>query len=489
MGKLLPILVITLLIFITLIPTESNASPSGSQSTLTPIKHVVEIVMENHAFDNLFGVYPFINGFQGGNPYNLTVPVNLLSLKNSTILNELKQIPNGTYTSQNPVEGYVAYHGDWNNGLMNGFVNYSGPQSMNYYTSAQVSPLWDLAEQYALADNFFASSLTETTPNRLYNLAGYSPVINDYGPPPYIAFKSTIFGELNGYNIPWGYYDYNSSLGSSTMNFVSGISGHSNNIHSWSSFYSNLSSNSIPAVSYLMPVGGGQSGYSMKSPDNILKGEMWLLYTLNAIMKSPSWNSTAVFITFDEGGGFYDQVAPPVVDGHQLGQRIPMILVSPYAKENYISNTVMSHDSILAFIDYNWDLPALNQFVSHMNLPLDMFNFNVKYGNGLVPREPVNLSVGNGFPTPGSAYFNFTPISSSLSSLFPMVPQIPLNKLNYSRTGSSNLNLSGTVSGVWGASDITQLPFFATFPAIMALAVVDLGIGIGAYHYIRRKYK
>lgn len=489
MQRFLPALVSLILLTIVLVPAVSASSPQTINSTATPIKHVVEIMMENHAFDNLFGVYPNSNGFSGGNPYNLTIPLNFLSLHNSGIRGELRAIPNGTYTSKNPVEGYMAYHGDWNNGQMNGFVNYSGPQSMNYFSSAQVSPIWDLAEQYALADNFFASSLTETTPNRLYNIAGYSPVFNDYGPPPFIPFKHTIFGQLQSNNITWGYYVHNASMGASTMDFISGIPDTPSHIQSWSSFYTHLDSNSIPAVSYVMPVGGGASGYSMKSPQNILKGEMWLLYTIDSIMHSPSWNSTAIFITFDEGGGFYDQVAPPTVNGQLLGQRVPMLLISPYAKENYISNTMLSHDSLLAFIDYNWGLPALNTRVGDMNLPLDLFNFNRTYANGQIARGPVNLTVQNGFPVPSSAYFNFTSVTNSIAPLFPMVPQVPFNQLNYSRTGSNNLSLSSVDSNIMFTTDPVQYPWYVSQWLIVSLAVMNIGLGYGAFTIIRRRHE
>lgn len=487
MGKAAPVLLALALISIVLLPAISEGSPASTASSpRTPIKHVVEIVMENRAFDSLFGIYPNTSGFSGGNPYNLSVPTNLLSLDNKKVLSELKAVPNGTYTTKNPIEGYMAYHGDWNNGLMNGFINNSGPQSMTYYTAAQLAPLWVLAEQYALADNYFASVLSETSPNRLYNIAGYSPVINDYGPPPYIPFNQTIFGELQDRGLSWGYYDYNVSMGSPTVNFISGIGSYQSHVASWSSFYSNLSSGTIPDVSYLMPVGGGANGYDMGSPENVLKGEMWLLYTIDQIMRSPAWNSTAIFLTFDEGGGFYDQVAPPVLGGHQLGQRIPMILISPYAKENYISSTEMNHASMLAFIDYNWNMPALNRFVSISNLPLDMFNFNSPYKNGSLIRGPLNLTAQNGFPVPDSAYFTLNSTPSTVAGLFPMKPQIPFSDLNYSRLGSSDINISQYSATYYVLSDRPYYPEYTTFFAILALVVIDVGLAFGAYHFARR---
>ena len=493
MGKLLPAIFAMILFAMAFAPASSALSPhyslyvSGSATTKTPIKHVVEIIMENRAFDSMFGVYPFINGLSGGNPENLTVPLNLISLNNPTVLKELKAVPIGTYTNGNPVEGYIAYHGDINHGKMNGFLNYSGPNSMEYYTAAQLAPLWDLAEQYALADNYFASVLSETSPNRLTNIAGFTPVINDYGPPPYIPFNQTIFGELQNHGLSWSYYVANISQGSPTIDFISGIQQYQSHLRSWSSFYGSLQDNTTPSVSYLMPIGGGADGYDMGSPENVLQGELWLLYTIEQIMHSPEWNSTAIFLTFDEGGGMYDQVAPPVLGGQQLGQRIPMILISPYAKENYISNTEMNHASMLGFIDYNWNMPALNRFVSLSNLPLDMFNFNHNYTWGNAIRPPVNFSNNSVVKIPTSAYFTLNSIPHSVAGMFQMKPQIPFDQLGYNRTGSSDFNLSQVSTSYYITSNYAYYPFFTSSYAIMALAAVDVAIAIGAFNLARRR--
>ncbi len=495
MGKLIPAIFAILLFAMAFVPVTSASTQhvypmaNSNVATKTPIKHVVEIIMENRAFDNVFGVYPFINGLNGGNPQNLTVPLNLLSLHNPSVLNELKAIPNGTYINVNPVEGYIAYHGDINNGKMDGFVNYSGSSSMTYYTASQVAPLWDFAEQYALADNYYASVLSQTTPNRLTNIAGFSPVINDYGPPPYIPFNETIFGELQNSGVSWAYYVQHMSKVSPTLNFIKGIHSYPHSLHSWNSFFGSLQNNTLPSVSYFMPVGGGADGYDMGSPENVLQGELWILHTITEIMNSPEWNSTAIFLTFDEGGGLYDQVAPPVLGGQQLGQRVPMILISPYAKENYISNTEMNHASFLGFVDYNWNLPALNKFVSISNLPLDMFNFNQNYSWGSPIRPPVNFSNNSVIKIPTTASFTMGPNPSSVAGMFPMKPQIPFKNLTYNRTGSSDFNLSQVSSTYYVLKDTVYYPFYTTSYAIAGLAAVDIAIAFSAFQVARRRRK
>ena len=466
MKKILSIVIILFLIlFVPFIKVSGN-----SNNTKTPIKHVINIFLENHAFDNFFGVYP-------SDPYswntslikNLSVPVNLL--QNKSLLNMLNPMPSHQFSTPSPIEGYLAYHYDWDNGKMDNFKKGSGLQSMTYYTASQLGLLWDLAEEYSIGDMFFASQMSESAPNTLYYYSGYSPVFNDYGPPPYIPFSETIFGELDTYHISWGIYVSNASSKSFTgSEYISGLDNYISHIQSWKNFISGLDNGTLPAVSWVFSQGAG--GYDMGPPSNILKGELWIIYLINKIENSVLWNSTAVFITWDDPGGYYDQVNPPVLDGVQLGMRVPFIVVSPFAKEDYISSTVMNFASILAFIDYNWNVPALNKFVSHSNLPIDMFNFDKTYIDGNIARPPMNL---NNLPLASNVKFNLPENSASydFSSIFPMIPQYPLNDLPYDRYGNSATTLSKLNSEVFVDNNIPDIPFFYTRIFFIIIVIIE----------------
>jgi phospholipase C len=375
-------------------------------------------MMENHSFDNFFGVYPTLNR-TATNPVlqEIQRPINLLTVSN---LPALKQIPNNSFWTVDPFEGYGAYHADWDNGSMMGFAQNSGPQSMTYFTSAQLAVEWDWAEEYGLGDMYFASYLSDTAPNRLMSLAGYTPVSGDYGPPPYIGVNQTIFAQLSAYGISWGYYVNEPSGTPYPLTYFSGFAQYEGNVKSVSAFEHELAVGGLPDVSWVMPLGGGVGGLSQHPSENVTLGETWMLGIVNSVMGSPYWNTTAIFITYDEGGGYYDQVSPPTLDGQQLGFRVPLIVISPFAKEDYVSNTVLNHCSLLAFIDYNWGLPPLNRFVEDSNLPLDFFDFNQTYPNGFLARQPIFLSN---------------------SSSFPAQPQIPFGQLPYQRTGQSSVTL------------------------------------------------
>ena len=463
---------------------------STSQQTQTPIKHLVILIMENHSFDNLFGTYGQIaNGTLAS---NVTLPLNLIKAPPNQALTP---VPTGTFKTGDPAEGYSNYHMDWNNGSMNGFLNGSGPNSLLYYTASQMGPEWYLAHQYSIGDMYFSSTLSETLPNRIYSLSGFSPVKQDQlSPPPFVLYDQTIFNEMDHNNVSWGYYFQNPYLGFYPLYYVYGITSHFSHVHSWGNFTDSVLNNHLPAVSWVSPVSGLAYGYSQHPPDNVLAGEIWLFYMVHLIMESPVWDSTAIMITYDEGGGFYDQVAPPNVAGHQLGFRVPFILISPYAKENYVSNTVMSHTSILGFIDYNWNMPALNNLVLHSNLPIDMFNFNNSYASGNIIRSPLNF-------TPELSKFipklpkDSTTVAGSFSNVgivFPGILQYNPSSLPYNKSGQSNFSLYNISSQISVKENYAFTPWFLEPYIILPAVVFSISfLSYGVYHLLfkRRKMK
>lgn len=485
MRHYLSLILVALVISAMFMPVVASAVSPQESGTRTPIKHVVNIFLENHSFDNIFGIYPYDKYSSNSNiSENLTLPINLLS--NKTLLGKLTEIPAGVFTTKDPNEGYVQYHIDWNHGKMNGFLNGSGPQSLTYYTASQMAPEWDFAMQYGLADNYYAPQISESSPNHLFYLAGFSPVFNDYGPPPYVPISQSIFGELSHYNVSWGFYINNTHSSFPDWNYLYGHSAYSSNLRSWNQFLSEAADGTLPSVSYVFSQGTGDS---QGSPDNMLNGEEWLLYVVDSLERSPQWNTTAIFITYDEFGGYYDQVPPPVLDGVQLGFRIPLIVISPYAKEDYVSNTEMTHTSLLAFIDYNWYLPALNQLVSVSRIPIDFFDFSHPYSDGKISRSPLFFNESAGFPVPGSIHFS--PIINTsgynFSNLFPMTPQIPFTSLPYSRTGSSNLTLSSISAGIYNTVNFGYTPFTESDSYFSILAAIEIVVAGAAFVLYNKK--
>ncbi len=389
------------------IPLVSHDAPL-SYSTSTPIQHVIVITQENHSFDNYFGTYPTANGTILDSTTSQLMRVN-------GIPNHLCVVYKGgcisptLSTGQNitdPVEGQQTYEMDYSNNA-SGFPVYSGPQSMTYFDYQSVPAYWDYAEEYGLADNYFAAVLGTTTPNRLMLLAGDTSVSANYGPPPYIPYNETVMHQLDDSGISWGYYDYLSAFGGSSnvypFNYSSGIPTMSlKNIKSVGELSGEISTGvGLPSVSFVNSLGDSQ--LTEHPPFNPSAGELWVVSIVNQLMKSSYWPSSVVFITWDEGGGYYDHVSPPkefVIDHNftrpliGLGQRVPLLVISPYSRQNFASHELLSHLSILKFIEYNWGLPSLDMLVAQSNAPLEFFNFSQ------APRQPIILGLPLVYPIP-----------------------------------------------------------------------------------------
>src|SRR5207245_2485897 len=119
------------------------------------------------------------------------------------------------------------------------------------------------------------------------------------------------------------------------------------NIQSVDKFYSAAKNGTLPAVSWVTP----SNAVSEHPPSAVSSGQSYVTSVVNAVMKSPDWNSTAIFLSWDDWGGFYDHVVPPTVNGQGLGLRVPGLVISPYARRGYIDHQVLSTDSYLRFIE------------------------------------------------------------------------------------------------------------------------------------------
>ncbi len=119
------------------------------------------------------------------------------------------------------------------------------------------------------------------------------------------------------------------------------------NIQTVENFYKAAKNGSLPAVSWVVPNGK----YSEHPPSLISDGQTYVTNLVNAVMQGPDWNSTAIFLAWDDWGGFYDHVVPPVVDQNGYGLRVPGIVISPYAKQGFIDHQTLSFDAYLKFIE------------------------------------------------------------------------------------------------------------------------------------------
>ena len=146
-----------------------------------------------------------------------------------------------------------------------------------------------------------------------------------------------------------------------------------NDIVSNESFVSDLQAGKMPDVSWLLP-----PITLSDHPDygTLCNGENWTVNTVNAIMQSPEWAHTAIFLTWDDYGGWYDHVPPPQVDSHGYGFRVPLLIISPYARHGYVDHAVASHESILRFTEVTFGLPSLTARDANAYDLMNSFDFS-----------------------------------------------------------------------------------------------------------------
>jgi hypothetical protein len=306
---------------------------------------------------------------------------------------------------------------------------------------------WSYAHHFVLADNMFSSITSHSFPNHLYTVAAQSAnVIDNPVSPAYprggdsIApwgcdstpdyASTTVDGNGNFYNsypcydvetvvdllnaagVSWKYYAPQAGQGDyafSTLDAIRHIrfsSQWTTNVVADTQFVSDALTGNLPAVSWL--VTGGLA--TEHPPSSVCAGENWTVQQLNAVMQGPLWNSTAVFLTWDDFGGVYDHVAPPVLDYFGLGPRVPMLIISPYSRTGTVSHTLYEFSSVLKFIEQRFNLPPLTARDAHANDMTDSFNFS------RTPLPPLVLKERACSPVNSSAYFGPTPLGATAST-------------------------------------------------------------------------
>lgn len=366
--------------------TASTTVTVGSPiATASPIKHVIVVLLQNNSFDHLFGKYPATNGntVEGLNP---SVPgYTQTDAAGSSVSPYLLTDD----APGNLPEGAPAYQLVLTPG-MDKFAYYNGDLAMGYFdnTTPGMATLWQFAQQFALADHYFGSVVGEAPTNQLYMVAAADldrtfDVQPDYGPcqiadtdaVPY-TFPN-VADQLSTAGFGWGVFEQSFGNCSVFMGihdpFQFFTSTHdSPNVQDYSNFAAQAQNDILPAFSLVIP----DSKHDMHPGSAPITNAISFVQTLvQQVQASPVWNSTAIIITFDTGGGWYDHVYPPTVDSQGLAFRVPTLVISPYAKKDYVSHVVMDHVSILRLVQWNWTLPSLNARNAQSGDMFDMFNF------------------------------------------------------------------------------------------------------------------
>ena len=318
-------------------------------------------------------------------------------------------------------------HESYDNGKMDGFIEADNSTlCMGYYDRRDIPYYWDYANHYVLDDNFFASIMGPSFPTHLYIASGRSGTADDgltgdyvmngsiiNNPPGYgwmdlfnsptIVWQepalnwATLAQELSNANRTWSWYDGDTNPRAATYwNVLPLFEYFQNNpdqlavhVKSTSSFASDIAHNQLPAVSWIMPGSWKpptlpavfkdnatlENSVSEHPPARSDVGMDYVSYLVNQVMQSPSWQSTAIVITWDDWGGFYDHVAPPTIDAYGNGFRVPTLIISPWAKPHYVDHTQYEFGSLLRFAEENFGLPTLGARDLISNNMMNSFNF------------------------------------------------------------------------------------------------------------------
>jgi phospholipase C len=391
--------------------TGTSGSGSGSNSSSnSPIKHIIIVVQENRSFDNLFATFPGADGTTTGVNYNgATVPLVERPLMSPLDLNN----------------SHLGFETDYDNGKMDGWylVDVNGKRctcAYQYVKPADIRPYWTMAKQYVLADHLFqtqsSGSFTahqdlirgNTALNSYESLIDFptsepwgcddlpgtvttlitntEQYLQNQGPFPCLTY-STIRDLLDAKNVSWKYYSpLVTAHGGDVWDAFDSIKA----VRYSSEWGTNVSfpetnvlrdihHHRLPSVAWVVP-----DGQNSDHPDqeawhiHLDTGPSWVAQIVNAVGTSKYWKSTAIVITWDDWGGWYDHVPPPQIRYDGLGFRVPMIVVSPYAKAGYISHTQYEFGSILKFVENTFALGRLGTTDVTATSIGDVFDFSQK---------------------------------------------------------------------------------------------------------------
>ena len=381
-------------------PTAAPATPAVSPLILQArgkIKHVVFVMLENRSFDSVFGRFPGADGaISAPLPGKGTVPL----------------LHGPLYSWHDVDHDYPNAIASIDGGKMDGFAATPGADlngdRMAFWQFGQsdIPNLWSYASHFTLGDHMFSSVPAATFPNHLYSVAAQAQgiVTNPQGarggwgcdstPGTYnlrvdgagklartagACFSFPTFADaLQRAHIPWTYYAApitDTGYLFSTLDAFGSIRNTklwTTNVLDQTGFAKDARAGYLGAFSWLTPTYLA----STHPPFSICGGESWFVDNMNALMAGPEWASTAVFLVWDDYGGFYDHLAPPRADTYgTLGPRVPFLIVSPYAKRGYISHTTYDFSSILKTAEEIEALPPLATRDRAAHDTLDSFDF------------------------------------------------------------------------------------------------------------------
>jgi len=453
---------VLLLIGLLIGPLRSHPQAAATPGDIHKIKHIVIIMQENRSYDSYFGTYA------GGDGLPRTSSGAFAACVPNPQGGCARPFHDSQDRNAGGPHGASSAVADIDGGKMDGFIAQqrrggakhcvgafdprcgSGgrPDAMGYHDAREIPNYWQYASNFVLQDRMFEPNASWSLPEHLFMVSGWSarcassdpmscvnelespqrlggrPRTAQGGEPDYAWTDLTYLLHKN--HISWAYYlaqgtqpdcadDQMYCAPQPQSKRVPQIwnplpwfdtvkqDGELGNIQDISGFYAAAKAGTLPAVSWVVPNGT----VSEHPPALVSTGQSYVTGVINAVMRSPDWNSTAIFLAWDDWGGFYDHVTPPQVDQNGYGLRVPGMLISPYARKGYIDHQTLSFDAYLKFIEDDFlkaaridprtdgrpdPRPDVRENATQLGNLLSEFDFNQ------APRPPMLLPVN---PTPG----------------------------------------------------------------------------------------
>jgi phospholipase C len=394
--------------------TGSSPAPAERDTRLEQaqdhLQHLIFIVQENRSFDHYFGTYPGANGFpRRGGRIDVCIPDPILGhcVRPYHTSSQVHQGgPHAQRHSRVDVNGgrmdgfvqsaidspvYCADHRD-----DPGCAAYLGPQGqpdvMSYLTRREIPNYWAYADRFVLQDRLFAPADSWTLPAHLFLVSAWAAHCTDPRDPmscssdlelreeheamrarergPLFAWTDITY-LLHEQGVSWAYYVGNDTCAFECTNsrgversvaqrtvahqnplpwFTTVRENHQlGNIRPHEDFFADAAAGTLPSVTWVMPYSG--VGEHPGSGEPVWKGQRHVTRVVNAAMQGPDWEETAIFITWDDWGGFYDHVRPPRIDVNGYGIRVPGLTISPWARGGTIDSQTLSFDAYLKLIE------------------------------------------------------------------------------------------------------------------------------------------
>jgi len=388
-------------------PAGSYVVPAG----IHKIKHVIIVMQENRSFDSYFGTYPGADGIPmshglpsvcvpgpaGGctRPYHDRADVN-----GGGPHGEVDAVAD---VDRGRMDGFISERAAARRACTilgdPACAASATPDVMGYHTGAEIPSYWTYAKDFVLDDHMFEPVKSWSLPDRLYLVSAWSAICrnrspmscaNDIAGPYNVAQVDNAVSQevttgqtsidlawtditwlLYTHHVSWRYYVQPGSqpdCGNDSAETCAPVTQTATALGIWNplplfddvrhdkqvgnivpldSYFSAAKAGRLPAVSWITP----SAPNSDHPPASVHRGQAYVTAVVNAAMRSPDWKSTAIFLAWDDWGGFYDHVIPPKVDQNGYGLRVPAIVISPYARKGYVDHQILSSDAYLKFIE------------------------------------------------------------------------------------------------------------------------------------------